>query len=78
MFLVPDVIWEHYSNEFFYSQKKTQLAFREYLAVHIKNAIGTKPPQRVDPLPSWSWRRRRRSKKVASIWLKITEQVAYG
>ena len=41
MFLVPDVIWEHYSNEFFYTQKKTQLAFREYLAVQIKNAIGT-------------------------------------
>ena len=44
MFLVPDVIWEHYSNEFFYTQKKTQLAFREYLAVQIKNAIGTIPP----------------------------------
>ena len=40
---------------------------------------GAEPPQRVDPLPSWlGRRRRRRSKKVASIWLKIAKQVAIG
>ena len=32
-------------------------------------------PQRVDPLSSWLGRL---NKKVASIWLKISKQVAYG
>ena len=34
-------------------------------------------PPRGDPLSSWS-RRRRLNKKVASIWLKIANRVAYG
>ena len=37
---------------------------------------GRKPPQGVDPLPSWLGRRVGR-KKVASILLKIAQQVAY-
>ena len=43
---------------------------------------GAEPPQRVDPLSSWSWRRRRRrrrmSQKVASMRPKIRQQVALG
>ena len=39
---------------------------------------GAEPPQRVDPLPSWLRRRRRRRmrQKVATMELKIVQQVA--
>ena len=46
------------------------------------SVIGTPPPQCVDPLPSWLGPTAAAagggSKKVASIWLKIGQQVAYG
>ena len=38
---------------------------------------GAEPPQGVDPLPSWLGRRRRRMRqKVATMELKIVQQVA--
>ena len=40
---------------------------------------GREPPQRVDPLSSWlGWAAAVGRKKVASIWLKFADEVAYG
>ena len=86
-FLVPKVIWEHYLNNFFRTQKtKFSSRFGHIWFYNSKRSLvqsspgslgGGSPPQRVDPLPSWLVRWRQ-SKKVASIWLKISKQVAYG